>query len=566
MRWPPLFKPLLLLTLLFGTITADSPAQDNLPVTEPAPQPEQQAGPQLASIRALRSTIDAVTSERDDKQADLLKASTVAEKESIGSEIADLNKKLANLEIELESVATGVDVSELDEQFDDQIAFKDEVQEFFRPLIKEAKRLTAKPRELEALRGEIAFNKKRHDMAVRAKTQLKELIADTQDSEIKGVLEKMETRWTKREEEYMNELITAQYQLDDRVASEESLWDSLSSGVATFFRTKGKNMAIALASMALTFFLLRFIHRGIERFSPFRKRGNNFAGRLFDVIYFGLAALLTVCAGLAAFYALGDWMLLGFSLIIIASLAWASKNTIPRLSDQIKLMLNLGPVRENERIVIDGIPWQVRKLTIYSRLTNPALEGGELRLPLRDLIPLSSRPFGPKEPFFPCEKGHWLLLADGTFGKVIRQTPEWVQLVLLGSSVKTFPIADFLGQAPQNLSLGFRVQQTFGVDYSHQAIATAEIPSILEEKITFGLSQLLGAEKVVNISVEFANASASSLDMAVIADFSGEAAAKFNQVNRAIQRICVDACNEYGWIIPFTQITMHQAAAPLNTN
>ena len=187
-------------------------------------------------------------------------------------------------------------------------------------------------------------------------------------------------------------------------------------------------------------------------------------------------------------------------------------------------------------------------------------------MPLRDLIPLSSRPFSPKEPFFPCEKGHWLLLADGTFGRVIRQTPEWVQLVLLGSSVKTFPIADFLSQAPQNLSLGFRVQQTFGVDYSHQAIATAEIPSILNERITFGLYQLLGAEKVVNISVEFANAGASSLDMAVLADFSGDAAAKFNHVSRAIQRICVDTCNEHGWIIPFTQITMHQAVPPSNTN
>jgi hypothetical protein len=223
-------------------------------------------------------------------------------------------------------------------------------------------------------------------------------------------------------------------------------------------------------------------------------------------------------------------------------------------------MLNLGPVREDERIVIGGVPWQVRKLRIYSRLTNPALEGGELRLPLRDLIPLSSRPFGPKEPFFPCEKGHWLLLADGTFGKVIRQTPEWVQLVMLGSSVKTFTTADFLGQTPQNLSLGFRIQQTFGIDYSHQAIATDQVPKLLEERITAGLNQLIGTELVVNVRVEFANAGASSLDMAVLADFKGEAASKFNQVSRAIQRCCVEACNEFGWIIPFTQITMHQAA------
>jgi len=45
----------------------------------------------------------------------------------------------------------------------------------------------------------------------------------------------------------------------------------------------------------------------------------------------------------------------------------------------------------------------------------------------------------------------------------------------------------------------------------------------------------------------------------IIADFSGKVAQHYNLLARAIQRIAVDACNEYGWVIPFTQLTLHTA-------
>ena len=45
-----------------------------------------------------------------------------------------------------------------------------------------------------------------------------------------------------------------------------------------------------------------------------------------------------------------------------------------------------------------------------------------------------------------------------------------------------------------------------------------------------------------------------------MADFKGDAADRYEKLKRAIQRICVDVCNEKDWGIPFTQITIHQAA------
>ncbi|ETX01339.1 MAG: hypothetical protein ETSY1_07735 [Candidatus Entotheonella factor] len=144
---------------------------------------------------------------------------------------------------------------------------------------------------------------------------------------------------------------------------------------------------------------------------------------------------------------------------------------------------------------------------------------------------------------------------------MVLQTPEIVRLVLLGGSQRTLPTADFLAQSPQVLSTGFRLEVTFRMDYQHQVIITDHVP----EQLTAALHEALRAEgyepHLVHLSVEFAEAGASSLDLNVLADFSGDAAPRYHILRRAIQRICVDACNAHAWVIPLTQLTLHMATA-----
>jgi len=52
-------------------------------------------------------------------------------------------------------------------------------------------------------------------------------------------------------------------------------------------------------------------------------------------------------------------------------------------------------------------------------------------------------------------------------------------------------------------------------------------------------------------------AGASSLDLVVIADFSGEIAPYHNILKRLITRMIIEACNENNWNIPFPQLTVH---------
>lgn len=75
------------------------------------------------------------------------------------------------------------------------------------------------------------------------------------------------------------------------------------------------------------------------------------------------------------------------------------------------------------------------------------------------------------------------------------------------------------------------------------------------------LSAMLDAGQMRQVNVEFAGAGASSLDMEALVDLDGSVAPRNRMLNRAVQRILVNACNEHGWVIPFTQVTIHQAPA-----
>ena len=204
----------------------------------------------------------------------------------------------------------------------------------------------------------------------------------------------------------------------------------------------------------------------------------------------------------------------------------------------------------------------MQKVNIYTSLINPALEGGKIRLPMRDLISLHSRPNGEDELWFPCRKDDWVLLSDDTFGKVLQQTPDYVHIVKLGGTRKVIPTAEFLSLHPANFSKNFRLEVPFGIDYSHQEIAISKVPKILEVTVQRALIEKIDKELLLSVKVFFTSAAASSLDYRIVVDLDGDLAPRRNALKDLISATCVEACNQHGWVIPFTQITVHQAEIP----
>jgi hypothetical protein len=283
------------------------------------------------------------------------------------------------------------------------------------------------------------------------------------------------------------------------------------------------------------------------------------AGRTVDLAVELLAVLAAIGAVVLVFYLRGDWLLLALTILALLGILWASKTALPPYMEQMKLILNLGSVREGERVVYDGVPWRVKRLNFHCKFDNPELDGSFLRLPIRDVMPLHSRMADPKEPWFPTRKDDWVVLSDETYGKVIEQTPEQVVVLRLGGSLKTYPTSDYLALAPENLSRGFRIQVVFGIDYAHQSIATTEVPTVFQEAVERRLFDVAGKDGLRSLKVELTSAGASSLDYAILADFDGSMGSKKNAMERLIQAACVDVCNDRGWGIPFQQITLHQA-------
>lgn len=334
--------------------------------------------------------------------------------------------------------------------------------------------------------------------------------------------------------------------------------------VQDFFRSRGAHLLIAFFIAGVVMFLIRLAYKTVMKLSPKKvNRGENFTGRLIHLGYIILSTIGAVLAFIIVLYLANDWLLLAIALLFLFGIAWTGKHTLPRFFEQSKMMLNLGSVRYGERLIYQGIPWEVQKINFYTSLKNPALEGGLIRLPMRDLTPLHSRPTGPRELWFPCRDDDWVILSDGTFGKVLQQTPDYVHLVKLGGSRKVIPTADFLALHPENISKNFRITVTFGIDYNHQDIAIDRVPPILESTVQRALLEKVDKEQLYSLKVFFTSASASSLDYRIVADFSGELAPRMNALRDHIQATCVEACNKNGWVIPFTQITVHEAEKPI---
>ena len=152
-------------------------------------------------------------------------------------------------------------------------------------------------------------------------------------------------------------------------------------------------------------------------------------------------------------------------------------------------------------------------------------------------------------------------MGDGIRGKVLSLSHEMVELVQRGGAHKYYQTGDFLALSPLNLSMNFRLKVVFGLGYDFQKEVVITIPSTMESFVGEKIQEEGYGDGLLNLKIEFQSAGASSLDLVVIADFKGEMAPLYNRLNRAIQRWCVDACNRYGWDIPFPQLTIHQGTS-----
>ncbi|QTA89320.1 hypothetical protein [Desulfonema magnum] len=496
------------------------------------------------------------------KERELRSAKTKEEKLRIREEISNFTDELDILEQNFNKIATSIDVSVFEEKPQKEFKWEEEVSELLRPVVQEIKGMTAGPRQTEKLRRDMTYYETRLPIIKKAVKNIETLMTQVESKKLRKQLKHLKKSWTDKEQQFSNQLAVARLQLEELAKARKPFWESAQTILKLFFKSRGKNLFFALVSFLSVFLILRLIHRGIYKFSPIHKAEERpFYVRLCDVFYHLLTGAGSVFAFLAVLYTYGDWVLLTLAVFFILGFVWTAKENFSRFWEEIKLLLNLGSVRENERLIYQGVPWKVNSLNLYTELENPVLKN-KIKLSLRELTTLNSYPYQKNDPWFPCKENDWVILADETRGQVISQSHDMVRLCLRGESYKTYLTGDFLSLSPHNISEKFRLKVTFGIDYRHQAICTSEVPEMLGKFVEEKLRDAGYGDDLISLRVDFKSAAASSLDFEIIADFSGRVAEFYQRLNRNIQSFAVDACNAYGWEIPFTQITLHNAEGP----
>ena len=511
----------------------------------------------LQSLEALQRALALKEAEAARLQEQLTAATDDMQRDDFRRRLLEVRTAVDEQRRQFDGFAVDIDLAPFTPQKDTRFDWQEKLGQLLDPILAEFESATAETRVIGQLRSQIEEVRKRRDLAGKAVTNLEALLAQSASPELRARLAERQTTWRSILEESQNEFSALDLQLQSRLVGRQSLLDQTTGYAKNFFRTRGLNLLLGVLAFCAVFFGFRlgdWAVRHLRRKGTEKRLGSRVTALLFHIfsVLGGLAAMMLV------FNLAGDWFLLGIVIIFLFGVGWASINTLPQQIETIKLMLNIGAVREGEYLVYDGTPYQVEALGLSARLRNPRLEGGTRILPVKYLVGMSSRPVGGQEALFPCAKGDWVALGDGQAGRVVSQTPATVELVKNGGEHVVYPTSAFLGLSPRNQSGGFRLTSTFGVDYRHQAESTTVIPAKMKEKLLAELPQAAGAENIVEIRVFLACANSSSLDYTVVADLKGAAAPAATPIAGAIQRILVDACNENGWTIPFPQLTVHQ--------
>lgn len=476
---------------------------------------------------------------------------------NIEKKLERLNNEITGLQQSFEYVLLGgANQALLTDQPEQPINWKAELEQISKPLLSSLKELTARPRQIDSLRREIDRRETQLKTIERALGSLAQFSNMKLPPALAESVKQLTADWEQLRDDTQRLLAISNNTLStlktENTAWKSSTWDAITE----FIRGRGLTLLLALVVGLAIWFASKGILSLYWRWLYQAKHNTGIArAPLFYYSYRLVTVIIIVLAVLMVLYVRGDVLFLTLALIAIAGAALSLRQTLPRYTAELRLLLGVGPVREEERLVFNDVPYLVESLSIYSVLRNPLLEG-VVRLPLHTMNSLVSRP-AYQESWFPCKASDYVLFANGNLGRVLRQTIEFVEVAVQDTSIQ-IRTQDFLSQNVRNLTReGFGIANTFGIDYQHQAICLESVPGRFKEAI-INRSALAGLkDDIKDILVEFKSAGSSSLDYQIYVLFSGSAAKAYFRAQRMIQQACVDACNQEGWVIPFTQITVH---------
>jgi len=538
----------ILFILFFSIITSSSQlfAQD-VDVTEEI---------NVTVLSNLISSAEQIDKDINEKSKSILRVIDEQEKIKMKNELKELHKSRDEIQNKFDRMVTGID-GLVQKSQEKERTLSEDFELLLKPLIQKFRESTEEMRDKMKLKEEIKYYKIQLEQTLTAQKNIEALLSRKLDKEVEQKLEALSQHWNQQKTIIVSNLSANEHHLDILNKKNVPFSISLKNTLKAFLEVREYTVFKIFGIIIVMFILMKIFQIITQKLFPILTRPNRpFYIRLIDLSIRLFYTLVLFTMPIFVFYYDDDWVLLSIWLLVLIGMAWAFRNLTPKLWQQARLLLNIGSVREEERIFYHNLPWKVESINIFTVLTNP-YSGMRLRIPVEALVGLTSRPLRDNEPWFPCKINDWIILKDGYYGKVVGVSLEFIELVDLGGGNKTYLVSEFLQQAPLNLSTDFRVIQTVGISYKHQKDSTTIIVQQLEEFITQQIEKEGYSHGLKKLIVQFSNANNSSLDFLIIGNFSGEMAPVYFRLKRAISRWFVDACNTYGWEIPFPQLSVH---------
>lgn len=473
--------------------------------------------------------------------------------------VADQRRHIENLKNSFEQLAIGGVNLSLYGLVDEPKDWQEELALVLKPLLENLRGLTEKPRKIENVKRAIEEQRITITSADEALKNLDKFAAEKHTKRVSNELLAVRDKWVEIRAEAMRGKELAELELQNLVREQSSWYEAFADGFKRFAQQRGLTLVIALGFViliVLVFRVLGNIFSSRSRHDP--KRANRTTYRILAYTQRLLMFVLIFTSVMVVFFVRGDVLLLALMSVLLFALAIGLKNMLPQFLEESRILLNIGRVREQERVLIKGVPWRVATINFYSKLTNPEIRG-TLRIPLSDLKALTSQPLGDHR-WFPSSIGDWVLDDANRLYEVTHQGPVTVELTSAQLTTKLIPTEVYFAAGYVNVSKSKRIRLVgvFGIDYAHQSIALDVVPNTFQAGVLEYLEQANIGTNQIEVRVEFQEAGASSLDYRVIVIVGVAAARQYYRIERYIQQACLKVCNEQGWGIPFPQLTVHR--------
>jgi len=519
----------------------------------------------VKQLSYIQSVLDAKLTERR-KIGDRISTANEQDKADLRRDANVLTSDIAQLRKTLETIATGGIDRKLFEQktTKEKKDWREDVSLIAQPVLDSLKEITEKPRRIKELNELIELKQKEIEASSAAIKNLKRSGIEDATQPLQASIKSLVSKWQKRQSDASDTIAVAQIQLKG-LDGGQPISQTIYGALVKFAKGRGLTIVMAIAAAWIVLISVRLLMKAYRyALVNHQQRDSRTRYRVAKYSVQALTFTLVLIAVFIVFYERHDVLLLGLLILLIVGFVLNAKQLLPRYIKEARLLLNLGAMREGERVIYNGLPYRVESINMYTIFRNPELSG-ILRIPLAELTKTSSRPVS-KESWFPSSKADVVLLSDGSLLEVLSQNPDTVELKKRGGELLTVPAIDFYAMSMTNLSrLGtFGASGSFGVDYNHQNISTTEIPQKLRAGVQHAFETSDLGDHLKDVRVELAQASNSSIDYWVFVTLDSKAARSYFRVHRIIQSACIETCGREGWSIPFPHMSVVQKKSSAN--